>query len=202
MGSLPLDKLPSMICGVFAGALCLFSLYRGWGEIPVVFASLFLLAICITDTLNSRIPNLFNLLLVICGFGYHAWSAGPSGLLTAFLGLLAGFALLLVPYLFSGMGAGDVKALAALGSLLGAGPILQVFLYMALAGGVMAMLHYACSRNLLKKFGDLLITLKTFNYTRDWRLFKPVAQTQSIRFPYAAAIAFGFFAHTCWGNLV
>ena len=46
---------------------------------------------------------------------------GAAGLWTALLGLLAGFVLLLIPYLLGGMGAGDVKALAALGALLGAG---------------------------------------------------------------------------------
>ncbi|MDT8420472.1 MAG: A24 family peptidase [Desulfuromonadales bacterium] len=201
MGVAP-RNIPNYACGFLAGAVSLYSLFQGWGDIPVVFASLFLLAICITDTLEAKIPNLFNLLLILSGFGYHAWLSGPGGLVTAFWGLLAGFSMLLVPYLCSGMGAGDVKALAALGSLLGAGQILQVFLYMAIAGGAMSIMYYVFSRNLFQIGRDTLNTLKIFCCTRDWRILIPVAQTQSIRFPYAAAIAFGFYAHKCWGGLV
>jgi prepilin peptidase CpaA len=100
------------------------------------------------------------------------------------------------------MGAGDVKALAALGSVLGADQILQVFLYMALAGGLMAILHYVCSRNLLEKCRELLSTLLTYFYTRDLKVVKPDVQGEILRFPYAAAIAFGFFAHVSWGDLI
>ena len=199
---MPLHNLPRRLCGAAAGASSLFFLYQGRGDLPIVFASLFLFSICVTDTLYSKIPNLFTLLLTLCGFAWHAWLAGPAGLLTALWGLLAGFALLLVPYLLGGMGAGDVKALAALGALLGAGPIFQVFLYMALAGGLMAVLHYACNRNLLEQCRELLRSLRLFCYTRDWQVVKPDPRSETLRFPYAAAITFGFFAHAGWGRLI
>lgn len=202
MGEMFRHNLPRWLCGLAAGTYSLFFLYQGRGTPPIVFASLFLFSICITDTLYSKIPNLFTLSLSLTGFGYHAWLSGPAGLVTAFLGLLTGFALLLIPYLMRGMGAGDVKALAALGTLLGAGPIVQVFLYMALAGGLMAVLHFACSRNLLEKCREQLGTLLTYFYTKDLTVIKPDGEGEMLRFPYAAAIAFGFFAHASWGNLI
>ncbi|MBW2186737.1 MAG: prepilin peptidase [Deltaproteobacteria bacterium] len=45
--------------------------------------------------------------------------AGFSGFTTSVAGLVTGLLLLIIPYLMGGMGAGDVKALAALGALLG-----------------------------------------------------------------------------------
>jgi prepilin peptidase CpaA len=165
-------------------------------------ASLFLLLICATDTLYAKIPNMFVLALTLCGFGLHIWLAGVAGMWTALLGLLAGFVVLIIPYLLGGMGAGDVKALAALGTLLGAGTILQVALYMALFGGLMSILHYLCSRNLLAQCLAGVNSLKVFLYTRDIKIFKPDSSSESLRFPYASAIAFGFFAHTYWGNLI
>lgn len=202
MGGLSLLHLPRWMCGLLAGGVSLFFLYQGRGELPIVFASLFLFSICVTDTLYSKIPNLLILLLLLGGFIYHALQAGPAGLLTAFLGLLTGFALLLIPYMMGGMGAGDVKALAALGSLLGAGSILQVFLYMALIGGLMSVLHYAFNRNLFEKCRELLNALKLFLYTRNYGELKPNSQSESLRFPYAAAIAFGYFAYMRWGDLI
>ncbi|MCK4621466.1 MAG: prepilin peptidase [Desulfuromonadales bacterium] len=202
MGSSLLHNLPRWVCGSLAGVLAVCFLYLGRNELSIVFASLFLLLICTTDTLYSKIPNMFTLLLTLSGFGLHFRLEGAVGLWTALLGLLTGFSLLLIPYLLGGMGAGDVKALAALGSLLGAGTILQVALYMFLAGGLMSVLHYLCNRNLLTQCRAGLSCLAVFLYTRDIKIFKPEPNGESLRFPYAAAIAFGFFAHTYWGDLI
>jgi len=197
-----LNRLPRWICGFTAGVLAIWFLYRGRSELPVIFASLFLLLICVTDTLCSKIPNICTGFLIVCGFALHGYLDGGTGLLTALLGLLTGFALLIVPYLLGGMGAGDVKALAALGALLGAPAILQVSLYMALAGGLMSILHYMFSPNLLIRCRAGLNALTVFFYSHDIKTFKPAQQSDALRFPYAAAIAFGFFAHNYWGNLI
>lgn len=202
MGRTLLNNLPRWTCGFIAGLLALFFLYQGRNDLPILLASLFLLLICTTDTLYAKIPNLFSLPMALCGFGLHLWLEGAAGLWTALLGLLVGFSLLLIPYLLGGMGAGDVKALAALGALLGAGTILQVALYMALAGGMMSILHYLCNRNLLTQCRAGLNALTVFLYSRDIKTLKPDANSESLRFPYAAAIAFGFFAQTHWGNLI
>ena len=55
----------------------------------------------------------------MAGLAYNFMSHGLSGLGDGFLGMLLGFACLILPYLWGGMGAGDVKALAALGAWLG-----------------------------------------------------------------------------------
>ena len=67
------------------------------------------------------------------------------------LGMLLGFACLILPYLWGGMGAGDVKALAALGAWLG--PKLTVFLfcYMGIAGGVIAVGYLVWQGSLWEK---------------------------------------------------
>ena len=197
-----IHNLPRWICGFIAGALAIYSLYAGKHELPFVFSSFFLLLICTTDTLYAKIPNLFTLILTICSFALHGWINGGNGLLTALLGLLAGFALLIIPYLLGGMGAGDVKALAALGALLGPATIMQVAIYMGLAGGLMSVLHYLFNRNLIKICRSGLNSLTLFIYTRDIKIFNPDPNSESLRFPYAAAIAFGFFAHTYWGDLI
>jgi prepilin peptidase CpaA len=197
-----LHNLPRWACGTFAGMLAVCFLYQSRSDLSILMASLFLLLICTTDTLYAKIPNLFIVVLTLCGFGLHVWLEGVAGLWTALLGLLVGFILLLIPYLLGGMGAGDVKALAALGALLGAGTILQVALYMSLAGGLMSVLHYMCNRNLLAQCRAGWNSLTVFLYTRDIKILKPDSNSESLRFPYAAAIAFGFFAHTYWGNLI
>ncbi|MDR3599012.1 MAG: prepilin peptidase [Desulfosporosinus sp.] len=53
-------------------------------------------------------------------------------------GAALGFLFLLLPYLFGGIGAGDVKLLAVYGALLGPHLIITAFFYGAIIGGVVA----------------------------------------------------------------
>jgi len=54
-------------------------------------------------------------------------------------GTAFGFLFLLLPYLYGGIGAGDVKLLAVYGSLLGPHLIITAFFYGAILGGVVAL---------------------------------------------------------------
>ena len=91
------------------------------------------------DLKTRRIPNYLTLGTALAGLAYNSFNHGLPGLANGVLGMLLGFAFLILPYLWGGMGAGDVKALAALGAWLG--PQLTVFLfcYMGMAGGLMAL---------------------------------------------------------------
>jgi prepilin peptidase CpaA len=91
------------------------------------------------DIRNRRIPNYLPLLIAVTGAGYQVGFLGWQGLVEALLGLSIGFGLMLIPYLLGGMGAGDVKAVSALGTWLGPQNIFLLLVYMALAGGIMAL---------------------------------------------------------------
>ncbi len=71
------------------------------------------------DLRTRRIPNYLTLGTAVAGLAFNFMSHGLNGLADGFLGMLLGFACLILPYLWGGMGAGDVKALAALGAWLG-----------------------------------------------------------------------------------
>lgn len=95
--------------------------------------------IAVSDVKTRRIPNYLTLGGALAGLVFQALSYGWWGLQEGLLGLILGFGLLIIPYLLGGMGAGDVKALAALGAWLGPAKTFQLFLYMAIAGGVLAL---------------------------------------------------------------
>lgn len=186
------------LAGLTAMALALGQLRSG-ATLPLLFASVFLFLCCATDTFLSEIPNPLNLAMILSAFLYHGLSAGGGGIITALFGLLLGGALLLIPYLLGGTGGGDVKALAALGTLLGPAATFQMFLYAGLAGGGLALLHYIVTP---RPQGVRRQPLRTFFGTGDWQVFKPRAAVWQERFPYAAALCFGFFAHHIWGGLL
>ncbi|WP_429886077.1 prepilin peptidase [Geoalkalibacter halelectricus] len=194
------QNAPRYFFGLGAGAISLVLAMYSFHTPLLFIAACYLAIICVVDTLFAKVPNLCNLGLLIVGVVFNVWVAGAAGAAHAFLGLLVGFSLLLLPYLMGGMGGGDVKALAALGALLGPVTILQVFVYIALFGGLFSILHYLFASDLLNKIVGAGRALLAFAGTRDAQTLRPEV-TEKLRFPYASAIAFGFFSYVQWGSI-
>jgi prepilin peptidase CpaA len=99
----------------------------------------FLAIALLTDIRRREIPNV--LIIYMFGFGVLVQGVlvGPAGLLAALGGLVVGLILLLPFYALGGMGAGDVKLLAAVGTFLGPeGALLAGALALG-AGGLLAV---------------------------------------------------------------
>ena len=185
------------LTGLTAMALALGQLRPG-ETLPLLFASAFLFLCCATDTFLGEIPNPLNLTLILSALLYHGLTGGAGAIGMSLLGLLLGGALLMIPYLLGGTGGGDVKALAALGALLGPAAIFQMFLYTGLIGGLIALLHYFSAQSTKEPHNPLRIFLGTGN----WSALRPQGAGAKERFPYAAALCFGFFVYHYWGGLL
>jgi prepilin peptidase CpaA len=116
--------------------------------------------------------------------------------------MVSGFCLLLLPFLMSGMGAGDVKGFAALGALIGPSAIFQTFLYTALIGGVISLVYIVITCNIREKARAGVLALGAFAASRDPRCFAPGSPKKKYKFPYAPAMLLGYLAYLAWGNLV
>jgi prepilin peptidase CpaA len=92
------------------------------------------------DLWRRQVSNWIPVTALMCGFGFHLWSEGWRGLLPAFLGAAGGFAIFLVFYMLGGMGGGDVKLMAGLGSIIGGGRLVEASIYTALIGALLACL--------------------------------------------------------------
>jgi prepilin peptidase CpaA len=193
------NAVPRYVTGFSAAAVSLFFVLGREVEPEVAIASGFFLLACLIDTLRSRIPNVLTLALFTAGVIFNVWNSGLGGLTTAASGCAVGLSSLFIPYLMGGMGGGDVKAFGALGAILGPWPVFQVFLYTALFGGVLSVLHYAFAHNLREKLSECGRALFAFAGSGEVACVRP-AFSEKLRFPYAAAIAFGYFAHVTWGG--
>ena len=154
------------------------------------------------DLRTRRIPNYLTLGTAVAGLAYNFMGQGLPGLADGILGMLLGFAFLILPYLWGGMGAGDVKALAALGAWLG--PRLTVFLfcYMGLAGGVIALGYLVWQGILWQKIKEgwtFLLNLILCRPDGPPRPPSPSQLTEGI--PYGVAIAAGMMILVGLGRL-
>ena len=91
------------------------------------------------DVRYRRIPNAFVLSALVSGLMTNAIFGGFSGLLASLGGCALAFAIMFLLHVFGAMGAGDVKLFAAIGSMIGAGLVLQTFVVVACVGGVLAV---------------------------------------------------------------
>jgi len=97
------------------------------------------LAGCVTDLRSRRIPNVLTFGSALAALLFHAITGGLTGAGTSAAGWLVGAAILFLPFYLGGMGAGDVKLMAALGAWLGPSLTLWLGLYTGIAGGVLAV---------------------------------------------------------------
>jgi prepilin peptidase CpaA len=95
-------------------------------------------AACATDLHDRRIPNWLTFGASAAAFAVAYATGAQEGAQHAAAGWATGFFLFLPLFLLGGMGAGDVKLLAALGAWLGPGGVFWLALYSSMAGGVMA----------------------------------------------------------------
>ena len=142
------------------------------------------------DMKARRLPNPLTVGIAVIGVALAALRATPVGAGGALAGVGVGLALMLPGYLIGATGAGDVKLFAALGSLLGPSRIGMAFIYVALAGGALAIA-------IAFRRGRLRTTLAgTAAIVRTAGAAAPEIERTSVnnRFAYAPAIALGALA--------
>ena len=91
------------------------------------------------DLRSSRIPNWLTFSAIGFALVVHAWLGGFPGVLFSLAGLGAGLGLFLILYVSGGIGAGDVKLMAAVGALIGPSGALISAVLAILVGGVYAL---------------------------------------------------------------
>jgi prepilin peptidase CpaA len=110
------------------------------------------------------------------------------------LGFFVGVGLLILPFAFGWIGAGDVKYLGVIGALLGVGMLPRVFFYSALVAGSMALVYLAAGIGRASGFRDHWGGIKTAILTMGQILPEPVSR-QSARqggsVPWGVAFAAG-----------
>lgn len=154
----------------------------------------------LTDLIQRKVLNIITFPSMIAGFIYHTFTNGWDGFLFCLSGFLLGFALLFIPFLMGGMGAGDVKLLAAVGALKGPTFVFYTFFFTALIGGVIALLILVRKKKIWSLLKQIVFSLMIRDKTVS--ISQMTATNQSVSFPYGIAIVLGTFCAYLWGGFL
>jgi prepilin peptidase CpaA len=170
--------------------------------VPIVIVLLAALVAAITDVWKFKVYNALTVPLLVSGLLYHGFRAE---LTDSLVGILFGFASLIILYLVGGMGAGDVKLMAGIGAWLGMPLTFYVFIASSLAAGIYSLLLVVLTGKVGETVVNLhIIWLRLSSIGRylaaDDRVEKEVLRTDRRRriIPFAAMVAIGIVATLLW----
>ncbi len=142
----------------------------------------------ISDWKTRKIPNWLTFGTFFLALIYNICLLKFEPVLSCILGFFVGLLLLIIPYILGGMGAGDVKLLAAIGSIVGYKNILVIFFFTAISGLVLGLVW------LIGRPGHLKFLISTGQVLN-------VADKKE-KIPYGIAIMFGviIFVYFTYSN--
>lgn len=149
-------------------------------------------AASISDVRSARIPNVLTFASLTTAVAVHAFVPGGHGAGAALGGALTGLAVFFPIFALGGMGAGDVKLMAALGAWLGWGHTVWLALYTAIAGGVLALVWSVAHGYLRQALTNLRLLAGTWLVAGVRPLPElTLDEGRGPRLPYALAILAG-----------
>jgi prepilin peptidase CpaA len=163
--------------------------------LPLVFRTLLLLVVVVAgiyDWKYRRIPNWLTLAGLIAGFSCHCYLGGWTGLLLASKGFGLAALIYFVLYLLRGMGAGDVKLMAALGCIAGPMSWFLLFLATSILGAVVAVCMALAYGRFYSTFWNVAQILKELTLFRAPYKNQPqldLHHKAAIRAPHGTIIA-------------
>lgn len=146
------------------------------------------------DLRTHRIPNALTASSLICGLLFHGATAGWSAMAMASVAGLIGGSIFFIVFAVGGMGAGDIKLMAAVSCIAGFGSLTELFCSTALMGGLFALTLAICHgrlRSTLVNVGAIIEHHAIAGLQPHPELH--LHNSQTLRLPYGLAIAAG-----CW----
>ena len=170
--------------------------------IPISIVAVVALIAAVVDVRSFKVHNRLTIPLAISGLLFHTVQSGGAGFAFSFIGLLVGFASLIVFYAMGGLGAGDVKLMAGIGAWLGVWLTMDVVLIAGVAAGVYSLVVILCAgglKNVMTNFSILVFRVRSMavHFGAVERVEKVVTDVQNRHrrlVPFAAMILMGIVA--------
>ena len=159
-------------------------------------------AAAVVDVRQQRIPNRLTYPAIGIGLLLRIFFYGWHGLLTGLEGMVLAGGIIFVFYVVRAMGAGDLKLMAAIGSIVGPQYAFTTLLATGIAGGVLAVVYVLYRGQMRATLSNMGSVMKFHAWSGlqvhpELNLDNPAA----LRMPYGLAIAAGAFytfVAACW----
>jgi prepilin peptidase CpaA len=165
------------------------------GFVYLAFGALCAIIAAVFDIKSRRIPNLLTGPVFLAGLLLHLSVDGWRGLASSFVAAMICGSIFLLFYLAGGMGAGDIKLVAAVAAIAGLPNVAYLLMLTSFAGGAMGI-ALALVRGQLKQVLFNVGTLAS-HHIQEGITPHPELNVQStgvLRLPYGVAIAVGSIA--------
>lgn len=162
---------------------------QGGKMIEYVLLTLILISF-VTDIHKRKIYNAVTLPVIASGFILNIIYAGFNGFILSGSGFLLGLALLFIPFLVGGIGAGDVKLFAAIGALKGPTFVFYTFLFTGIIGGIVAIIILFKQRRLKSSVKRIVFAVSLIKQDKD-AINSIEKKDLSPSFPYGVPILLG-----------
>jgi prepilin peptidase CpaA len=154
------------------------------------------------DLRFHKIPNLLTYPTMCGAVVYHFVTNGSEGVLLSTGGLVLGIAILIVPYLMGGMGAGDVKLMGAVGAVLGPKGVFIALIFAGILGGIYALAVLFLNRQYAKGLiSGFATSVKAFVVTGHFICVSDPDEKKKPQLCYGVVIAGGTFIYMFLGLL-
>lgn len=156
------------------------------GLIPLIASSVILVAGVIDDLRSRKFHNWLFLSCTAFAIVVTVIASGPSALVTAMMGFMAGFAILLPLVLMNIVGAGDMKLMAAFGLLAGWNAVIEVVVFAFVWGAIFGVVRALVSGHGKTLLRNLFLIV----------VYREKGQSLELqRIPFTVAILFGWLTH-------
>lgn len=163
-----------------------------------------LVVAAVIDGLERRVPNWLTFPMALSGIALAGWYAGPQGVGQSLLGLMAGLLWLMPVYAIGGMGAGDVKLLAALGAWTGWWMVSCAVIVGIIVGGIIAVAMIAWSGHVAQHVVNFMTISQEIVAIRNPVRLSEIAAERKPRMlllPYGVPLTIGALLCFAWNGL-
>ncbi|MEM7783739.1 MAG: A24 family peptidase [Planctomycetota bacterium] len=163
------------------------------------------------DGKELRVPNKITIPMIIAGWIWSSISYGVAGdgwywgLWWSIAGMCVGLATLLPAYAIGGMGAGDVKMMAAIGAWVHCTVTFYAFCVSTIVGAILAIIMVISAGEFKKHFYQFFYILNEITTVKDPEKLSELAtarKTSMRLLPYGIPLAIGTVLYFAWSGLL
>jgi prepilin peptidase CpaA len=150
---------------------------------------IFLLTAFFFDAKYRKIPNWLTVSGSVVGLIVHVALNGINGLIFSGLGLIAGFILMLILYLFKAIGAGDVKLFGAIGAFSGIEFALYGIMYSVIYAGCIGLVIMLLRKEFLKRIMTIFYKIFELKISSNKpEVLEDYKKNEVLTFPFMYAV--------------